>query len=102
MSNNLSIIPAGPEAPGPDGRSSSQQNPRRHPPTAPAPGAEDPAAHQVGQRLVISEDEQTGAFVYTVIDRASGQVVAQTSREDVARMSQRADYTAGTLIRARA
>ncbi len=102
MSNNFSIIPAGPEAPGPDGRSSSQQNPRRQPASAPAPEAEHEVAPNSGQRLVIREDEETGALLYTVIDRASGQVVAQTSREELTRMSQRADYTAGKLISARA
>jgi len=104
MSNNLSTIPAGPEALGADGRSPPRQNPRRQPASAPAPEAEaeHPVAPDAGQRLVIREDEETGALVYTVIDRASGQVVAQTPREEVARMSQRADYTAGALISARA
>ena len=101
MSSNFSLIPAGPEAPGADGRSSSRQNPRRQP-QAPSPEPETPVAPALSQRLVIQEDEQTGEFVYTVIDRASGQVVAKTSREEVARMSQRAGYAAGQLIKAQA
>ena len=54
-----------------------------------------------GQRLVI-EETADGGLVYTVIDRASGAVVARTSREDVAQMSGKPDYAAGALIRAKA
>ena len=63
-------------------------------PEAPAPAA-DP-----GQRLVIEETDD--GLVYTVIDRASGAVVARTSRDDVTQMGQKPGYAAGSLIRAKA
>ena len=99
--SNISIVPPGPEAPGSDG------NPTPSPRFAgrrrvPAPEPEPAPLYDHEQRLVIQEVGDTGAFVYTVIDRASGQVVAQASREEVARMSERADYAAGSLIKAKA
>jgi len=98
-SSNLSIVPPGPEAAGSDGRQPPRQNPRRRPGPAQAPEAEAKETSDPGQRLIIQEVGDTGAIVYTVIDRASGAVVAQTSREEVAQMSQRPGYAAGTLIR---
>lgn len=100
MSNSFSIAPTAPEAPSSEGRSSFQQNPRRRQ-QQPAPEAEAPAAHS-SHRLVIEENAETGDLIYTVIDLATGDVVMKTSREEVARMSQRADYAAGTLIRTEA
>ena len=44
-------------------------------------------------------EEADGGLVYTVIDRATGAVVARTSREEVAQMGAQADYAAGALIR---
>ena len=41
-------------------------------------------------------------LVYTVIDRASGAVVARVSREDVTQLGQKPDYAAGALIRVKA
>jgi hypothetical protein len=99
--SNLSPVPAGPEATGSDGRSSFHQHPHRQQPAADS--QQDAATPpDCGHRLVIQEDKATGQYLYMVIDRATGAVVAQTPREDVARMSQRADYTAGSLIRAKA
>ncbi len=100
MSNDLALTPIGPEAPGSDGRSSFHQNPRR--PPAPAPELEAPAATDPGQRLIIPETETAGEFVYNVIDRASGLVVARASREEVTSMGSRPDYAAGSLIKATA
>jgi hypothetical protein len=103
MTNSIpSLIPPGPEAPNSDGQSSSS-NPQQRRLSAPAPQP-DPAmpAYDPEQRLVIQEVGDTGSFIYTVIDRTSGQVVAETTREEVARMSERADYAAGSLIKTRA
>ncbi len=104
MSSSLPLIAPGPESLGSDGQSSSSPspNPRRRPAPAAEPEPAPQAAPDPGQRLVIQEDGDTGDLIYTVIDRASGQVVAKTSREDLARMSQRADYAAGSFIKAKA
>lgn len=99
MSTDLSLAPIGPEAPGSNG-GSFQQSPRRQP--APAHEPENPAAPDPGQRLIIQETETAGQFVYTVIDRASGAVVARASRDEVTRMGERPDYAAGALIKAKA
>ncbi len=50
------------------------------------------------QRLVIREGTEDGLFVYTIIDRASGQVMAQIAREDVAKLAARPDYEAGQVL----
>lgn len=98
MSSNLSFNAASPEGLGSDG-GSSFQHPRSKP--APAPEAEAPPTADPGQRLIIEEMAQ-GGLVYTVIDRASGAVVARASRDDVAQMGSQPDYSAGALIRAKA
>jgi hypothetical protein len=100
MSNDLSIVPHGPDASGSDGRSPSQYQPRRRPALVSKPQGEPTADPEL--RLIIQELGDTGTFVYTVVDRTSGQVVHQTPREEVARMSERTDYAAGLLIKTRA
>lgn len=99
MSTNLSIIPPASDGPGQEGRSHFHQPPPRQSEPAPEPEAH-PAADP-GQRLVIEEIDG-GGLVYTVIDRASGAVVARTTREEVTQMGQKSDYAAGALIRAKA
>jgi hypothetical protein len=98
MSSNLSITPPGLEGPGSDGGSSPQEYRRRKAARPEAPEGALPA--DPGQRLLIEETE-TG-LVYTVIDRASGAVVVQTSRDEVAQLGNRPGYAAGALIRAKA
>jgi hypothetical protein len=99
MSSNLSTIAPSSEGPGPEGGSSFQQQPRQKAASAPEPEA--PPQADPGQRLIIEEMAQ-GGLVYTVIDRASGAVVARTSRDDLARMGLKPGYAAGALIRAKA
>jgi flagellar protein FlaG len=50
------------------------------------------------QRLVISEGGTTGVYVYTILDRATGQVMVQIPREEVVRIAARPDYTAGQVL----
>ena len=98
MSSNLSIAMAT-EGLGADGGHSSP-HPQARRQAEPAPTEEPPPPADPGQRLVIEEAD--GELVYTVIDRASGAVVARTSRADVARMGAQPGYAAGALIRAKA
>src|SRR5690349_11346437 len=72
------------------------QPPSRRP-AEPAQTAEVPPPVDPGRRLVIEETD--GGLVYTVIDRASGAVVARISRDEVSQMGTQADYAAGALIR---
>lgn len=56
-----------------------------------------PAA-DADQRLVIREGLEDGLFIYTILDRASGQVMAQIPREDVQQLAARPDYEAGQVV----
>ena len=94
MSSDLSIATASEGLGSDGGHSSAHPQPRR--PAEPAKASEAPEADP-GQRLVIEETD--GGLVYTVIDRATGAVVARSSREEVTRMGAQADYAAGALIR---
>lgn len=68
-------------------------------PAAPAPNAH---ADQADVRLIIEEDEKTGAFVYKTMDRRTGQVIQQFPREEILRLKQDEEYVAGSVIDARA
>jgi flagellar protein FlaG len=61
---------------------------------APAP----PKPVEPAQRLVISEGAQTGVYIYTILDRSTGQVLVQIPREEVMSLGSRPDYTAGKVI----
>ena len=50
------------------------------------------------QRLVISEGVTTGVYVYTILDRVTGEVLVQIPREEVVRIAARPDYTAGQVL----
>lgn len=62
--------------------------------------AEETPTPDAGQRLMIRAVGDS--YVYTVVDRGSGQVVTQVSRDEVAHMGEKADYAAGALIKAKA
>jgi hypothetical protein len=97
MSSNLSMATASEGLGSDSGNSSNLYSPlRQKADPAKEPEAPPPAADP-GQRLVIEEAD--GALVYTVIDRATGAVVARTKREEVAQMGSQPDYAAGALIR---
>ena len=94
MSSSLSIATPS-EGLGSDGGHSPSHQPSRRQ-AEPAAEPEAPPADP-GRRLVIEETD--AGLVYTVIDRASGAVVARTSREEVVKMGAQPDYAAGALIR---
>ena len=50
------------------------------------------------QRLVIKEGAQAGVLIYTILDRATGEVLVQLPREEVVRIASRPDYSAGQVI----
>jgi flagellar protein FlaG len=60
---------------------------------APTTASQDPDV-----RLVIQEGTMAGLFIYTIVDRASGQVMLQIPREDLAQLAARPDYEAGQVI----
>jgi flagellar protein FlaG len=57
-----------------------------------------PDTANAAQRLVIQAGAQTGVFIYTILDRATGQVMVQIPREEVLRLANRPDYSAGAVI----
>jgi flagellar protein FlaG len=57
------------------------------------------AAHQNADlRLVIEEDEQSGAIVYKTLDRRTGEVVRQLPREEVLRLKDTPSYDPGAIV----
>ncbi len=74
--------------------------PSKKPPASPgdAPSSTEQDASESPERLVISEGGKTGDYVYTILDRATGQVLVQIPREEVLRIAARPDYTAGQVI----
>jgi hypothetical protein len=56
-----------------------------------------PAA-DADQRLVVREGTEDGLFIYTILDRSSGQVLLQISREDLDQFAARPDYEAGQVV----
>ena len=50
-------------------------------------------------RLIIEEDERSGSFVYKTMDRRTGHVIQQFPREEILRLKQEPDYSAGTVIK---
>jgi flagellar protein FlaG len=72
-------------------------------PTKGAPGEPPPAAaDQPDVRLIIEEDEQSGAFIYKTMDRRTGEVIQQFPREEILRLQQDEQYVAGAVVNARA
>lgn len=51
-------------------------------------------------RLVIEEDQNTGAFVYKTLDRATGEVVRQFPREELLKLQSDPAYEAGLIYKA--
>jgi flagellar protein FlaG len=69
------------------------------PKPAPVPA---PSADPADMRLIIEEDPASGSYIYTTINRRTGDVVQQLPREHVLKLSDRAEYVAGQVIRAKA
>jgi flagellar protein FlaG len=64
--------------------------------TSPASSSSDSSADS--QRLVIKEGAQAGVLIYTILDRATGEVLVQIPREEVVRIASRPDYSAGQVF----
>lgn len=55
---------------------------------------------QADLRLVI--EEEAGTYVYKTVDRRTGDIIAQYPREDILKLREEYDYTAGDVINAKA
>ena len=84
------------------GSDSSHASPAYEPTRSKRPATEPASKPNSGHRLVIQQDRETGEWIYTVTDRDTGELIARISREDVAKLGLKADYAAGTLVKAKA
>lgn len=57
-----------------------------------------PKGQNADLRLVIEEDEATGAFVYKTLDRRTGEIVQQLPRESVLKAMSSEDYNPGLVV----
>ena len=70
-----------------------------------APRAEAPVEtgpDPVEMRLVIEQDQASGAFVYKTINRVTGEVIQQLPRAEVLKLRQGPHYATGSVIRTKA
>ena len=56
------------------------------------------SADQADLRLIIEESGDTGHYVYVVMDQRTGKVISRLPREDVLRMRDQSDYSAGAVF----
>lgn len=71
------------------------------PPTQSAP-AEAKGPDPVEMRLVIEQDQASGAFVYKTVNRLTGEVVQQLPRAEILKLKDGGDYAAGAVIQTKA
>jgi len=62
-----------------------------------AEALEGPAPEQ-DLRLVIEKDAEGADYVYRLVDRATGETVAERPRDEVANLAQDAGYKAGSVV----
>ena len=65
---------------------------------ASTPPSSQPAPTTANQRLLIQETGEMGVFVYTILDRSTGSVLAQFPQVDVADMATSETYSNGAVI----
>jgi flagellar protein FlaG len=69
---------------------------------AAAGGQSDAGTEETDVRLVIEEDQASGAYIYKTYDRRTGEVLKQFPREEILEMRDRVGYHAGGVIRTKA
>ena len=100
MSSSINVNPSGatPDSTYGGSHSSQDGNGAPAPPAAPVEGdTPDPA----DLRLLIEDDQAAGSYVYKTVDRRTGKVVQQLPREQILRLREASDYTAGAVIKAK-
>jgi flagellar protein FlaG len=60
------------------------------------------AEEPVDLRLIIEEDQASGACIYKTVNRRTGEVILQLPREDILKLGEGAEYVAGGVIRTKA
>ena len=64
---------------------------------SPRPVAQEEAPPETDLRLIIEEGE-AGEYVYTIVDRRTGRIISRLSREELLRLREKSNYTAGTVF----
>jgi hypothetical protein len=78
-----------------DRRSDQQRQDQKGSGRSPAKGA---GGRHGDVRLVIEQDEERGGLIYKLIDRETGEVISELSRDDVLKMIADPSYTVGKVI----
>src|SRR4051794_24082491 len=86
----------------PDKRQGRREEGAQYPPTPPAPAPAPEPAPGSDLRLVIERDAEGAYYIYKLVDRATGQVVAEHPRDEVANLAKAESYTAGSVVRTKA
>jgi flagellar protein FlaG len=71
-------------------------------PSGAAGGQSDAGTEETDVRLVIEEDQASGAYIYKTYDRRTGEILKQFPREEILEMRDRDGYHAGGVIRTKA
>jgi flagellar protein FlaG len=53
-------------------------------------------------RLIIERDDASGAYIYTTINRRTGEIVQRLPRETILRLGDDGDYAGGSVISTKA
>jgi flagellar protein FlaG len=65
-------------------------------------GASTESSEEADLRLIIEEDPASEAIIYKIVNRRTGEVVQQFSRDALLKLREDADYNAGGVIRTKA
>jgi len=76
---------------------SSPRNAEAEPKAAKSRPSPDEAA-EADLRLIIEETGEPGGYQYTIVDRRSGRVVSRLQRDEILRLRDQANYSAGTVF----
>jgi hypothetical protein len=76
---------------------SSQRNAETEPKAAKSRPSPDDAA-EADLRLIIEETGEPGGYQYTIVDRRSGKVVSRLLRDEILRLRDQANYSAGAVF----
>jgi flagellar protein FlaG len=55
-------------------------------------------AESADLRLIIEEAGEPGHYVYTIVDRRTGKIVSQLPRDQILRLREEPDYSAGAVF----
>jgi flagellar protein FlaG len=61
-----------------------------------------PSTDAADLRLIIEEDQASGAYIYKTVNRRTGEVVQQFPRQEILKLREETGYVAGGVIRTKA